>query len=84
LEEIGARHRFSRLLHSPVLVEEIGARYRFSQFWDAMILSAAADAGCTLLLSEDMQNGFVARGVTVVNPLADAPHPRLAGLLGKR
>ncbi|MEA3037054.1 MAG: hypothetical protein QOH04_2831 [Sphingomonadales bacterium] len=52
------------------------------QFWDAMILSAAVDAGCTLLLSEDMQNGFVARGVTVVNPLADAPHPRLAALLG--
>ena len=39
------------------------------QFWDALILSAAADAGCTMLLSEDMQNGFVWRGVSVVNPL---------------
>ncbi|MEA2999563.1 MAG: hypothetical protein QOK17_1396 [Sphingomonadales bacterium] len=52
------------------------------QFWNAMILSAAVEARCTLLLSEDMQHGFVARGVTVVNPLADAPHPRLAALLG--
>lgn len=40
------------------------------QFWDALILSAAADAGCALLLSEDMQDGFVARGVTIANPLA--------------
>ncbi len=40
------------------------------QLWDALILSAAADAGCEILLSEDMQHGFVWRGVTVVNPLA--------------
>lgn len=53
------------------------------QFWDAMIVSAAADAGCALLLSEDMQHGFVARGVTVVNPLADELHPKLAALLAE-
>lgn len=51
------------------------------QFWDAMIVTAAADSGCTLLLSEDMQNGFVARGLTIVNPLADPVHPKLAALL---
>lgn len=51
------------------------------QFWDALILTAAADAGCTLLLSEDMQHGFVARGLTLVNPLADKSHPKLAALL---
>lgn len=51
------------------------------QFWDALILTAAADAGCTLLLSEDMQSGFVTRGLTIVNPLADQPHPKLAQLL---
>lgn len=27
------------------------------QLWDALILNAAAEAGCTLLLSEDMANG---------------------------
>ena len=40
------------------------------QLWDALILCAAADAGCEVLLSEDMQPGFVWRGLTVVNPLA--------------
>ena len=51
------------------------------QHWDAMILSAAADAGCPILLSEDMQHGFVVRGVTVINPFADEMHPKLAALL---
>jgi len=51
------------------------------QFWDAMIISAAADAGCTILLSEDMQHGSVTRGMTVVNPFAEPMHARLAGVL---
>lgn len=51
------------------------------QFWDALIVTAAAEAGCTVLLSEDMQHGFVTRGLTIVNPLAHDPHPRLAALL---
>ncbi|HEY7807935.1 MAG TPA: PIN domain-containing protein [Croceibacterium sp.] len=51
------------------------------QFWDALIFTAAADAGCTLLLSEDMQHGFVSRGMTVLNPFAEPTHPKLAALL---
>jgi Predicted nucleic-acid-binding protein, contains PIN domain len=51
------------------------------QFWDALIVTAAADAGCGLLLSEDMQHGFVTRGLTVVNPLARDPHPKLTSLI---
>ena len=50
------------------------------QFWDAAILAAAAEAECQLLLSEDMQDGFVWRGVTVANPFAASPHPLLASL----
>ena len=50
--------------------------------WDAMILSASADAGCRLLLSEDLREGFTWSGVTVTNPFAPAPHPLLAALLG--
>ena len=46
--------------------------------WDAMILAAAADARCRLLLSEDLQEGFTWGGVTVVNPFAPARHPLLA------
>jgi predicted nucleic acid-binding protein len=51
------------------------------QIFDAIILAASAEAGCHLLLSEDMQDGFVWRGVTVVNPFAPTPHPLLADLL---
>lgn len=51
------------------------------QYWDALIVTAAAEAGCKLLLSEDMQHGFVSRGLTIVNPLSDAPHPTLDALL---
>ena len=40
--------------------------------------AVAADAGCRLLLSEDLQDGFTWRGVTVVDPFADKPHPLLA------
>lgn len=40
------------------------------QTFDAIILSAAAEARCDLLLSEDMQNGFEWRGVRIANPLA--------------
>jgi len=36
----------------------------------------AADAGCRLLLSEDLQHGFTWRGVTVVNPFL-SPAPEL-------
>jgi predicted nucleic acid-binding protein len=52
------------------------------QFWDALILSTAASGGCSLLLSEDMQDGFAWRGVTVVNPFANKMHKRLARVLG--
>ncbi len=49
--------------------------------WDAVILSAAADAKCRLLLSEDLQEGFTWRGVTVTNPFAARRHPLLAALV---
>lgn len=50
--------------------------------WDAVILAVAAEAGCRLLLSEDMQSGFSWRGLAVANPFADARHPLLAAILG--
>jgi predicted nucleic acid-binding protein len=51
--------------------------------WDAVILSAAADARCRLLLSEDLQEGFTWRGVTVTNPFGPSPHPLLRALIGR-
>jgi len=49
--------------------------------WDAVMLSAAADARCRLLLSEDLQDGFTWRGVTVANPFAPRRHPLLEALI---
>jgi predicted nucleic acid-binding protein len=49
--------------------------------WDAVMLSAAANARCRLLLSEDLQDGFTWRGVTVANPFAPRRHPLLEALL---
>lgn len=51
--------------------------------WDAVILSASADAGCRLLLSEDFHEGFTWQGVTVTNPFSKTRHPLLADLLGE-
>jgi predicted nucleic acid-binding protein len=48
--------------------------------WDGVVLAAAAEAGCRLVLSEDMQDGFAWRGLTVANPFADPRHPLLAAL----
>jgi predicted nucleic acid-binding protein len=53
-------------------------------WWDAVVLSAAADASCRLLLSEDLQDGFTCSGVTVTNPFAATHHPLLDALLTGR
>jgi predicted nucleic acid-binding protein len=46
---------------------EIQTRYRYS-FYDALIIAAALEAGCTRLLSEDMQHGQRIEGMTIENP----------------
>lgn len=49
--------------------------------WDAVILSSAAEAGCRLLLSEDLQDGFTWSGVTVTNPFLPSKHALLSAFL---
>ena len=52
---------------------DIKKRYQTS-YWDAAILAAAASAGCTTLLSEDLNNGQNYDFVCVINPfLGQAP-----------
>lgn len=67
----------------PVLLgaAELAVSHRFS-FWDGLILSSASEAGCRLLLSEDLQPGFTWNAVTVANPFATPKHPLLENLLG--
>ncbi len=49
--------------------------------WDALILSVAAEHKCRILLSEDFQDGFTWRGVTVINPFETRRNDLLAQVL---
>lgn len=51
------------------------------RIWDAVMLSVAASAGCRLLLSEDLQDGFTWRGVIATNPFGAERHALLDALL---
>ncbi len=66
---------------SSILLAAADLATRKFDIWDAVIFSAAAEANCRVLLSEDMQHGFTERGVTVVNPFAHPEHPLLKALL---
>ena len=46
---------------------EIQARWRFG-FYDSLIVAGALAAGCSTLLSEDLQHGQRIGGLTIVNP----------------
>jgi len=46
---------------------EIAVEWRLA-FYEALIVAAALQAECTLLYSEDMQDGQKIRGVTIRNP----------------
>jgi len=55
---------------SPALYQRglaLQARYRFS-FYDALVVAAAQEAGCTRLYSEDLQHGQQIDGLTIENP----------------
>jgi predicted nucleic acid-binding protein len=46
---------------------DLQTRYRYG-FYDSLIVAAALDAGCTLLYSEDLQDGQRIEGLTIRNP----------------
>ena len=47
------------------------ARASSLAFYDALIVAAAADAGCRVLLSEDFQHGRKFGAVTIQNPFLE-------------
>ena len=50
---------------------QLAERYGFS-FYDALIVAAAIDSGCTELITEDLQHGQVIAGtLTIRNPFLD-------------
>ena len=57
----------------PVTSETIAAAWdvqdRFAlSWWDSLIVASALLAGCTQLMSEDIQDGLVIDGLRIVNP----------------
>ncbi len=49
--------------------------------WDARLIATCASNECSVLLSEDMQNGASYGGVTVLNPFKSGNRPILGHLL---
>jgi predicted nucleic acid-binding protein len=60
----------------------LASRYKL-QLWDCVILQAARSLQASILLSEDMQDGFSADGITILNPFSPANATKLAELLEK-
>ncbi len=48
----------------------VRARWRFG-FYDSLIVAAALAAGCTKLLSEDLQHGQRIESLTIIDPFRD-------------
>ena len=48
---------------------ELHRLHSFS-FWDALIVTMAQKTGCTVLYSEEMQQGQKLKGLRIVNPFA--------------
>jgi predicted nucleic acid-binding protein len=81
---LGWRDTFPVIETSPEIMlaaADLATDHQFG-IWDAVILSAASQAGCRLLLSEDLQDGFTWGGVTVANPFASPRHALLESLMG--
>ena len=61
---------------APDLADVLGAidlhRLHGFSFWDGLILRAAKQSGCRVLLSEDMQDAREVDGVRIVNPFVRA------------
>ena len=71
-------HELLPLCLAPLDVATIVAAMRVhaehaTSWWDALIVGSASNAGCRLLLSEDLQAGMRFGALTVVNPFETEP-----------
>lgn len=67
-ELMGPARPLTTAIHSHALKL---ARANTLSFYDALVVAAAADAGCRVLLTEDLQHGRKFGGVTVENPFLE-------------
>ena len=81
--EVRRYQRWQPWLNDHATVESawaVESRFKLS-YWDALMVAAAQQQGCTLLLTEDLQHDQVIDGVRIINPFLvgpeslDAPAP---------
>jgi predicted nucleic acid-binding protein len=73
---------FSYSVHAVRAALEEAPKRRFS-YWDGVLLAAAAEAGCTTILSEDMADGARFGSIAVANPFRrDGLTPHAKAILG--
>jgi predicted nucleic acid-binding protein len=72
-ERLGLYSRFDLVPATPDVIEGALALHVLhgTSFYDALILQAAIASGCSVLFSEDLQNGEVIGGVKIVNPFVE-------------
>jgi predicted nucleic acid-binding protein len=75
-----AMHRLRALatvqVNARLIFEAIDVRRRFQlSFWDALVVRSALEAGCTLLLSEDLQHQMKIGSLTIENPFEAVGFP---------
>jgi predicted nucleic acid-binding protein len=57
----------------PLIFEAIGLGRKFQlSFWDALVIQAALVAGCTRLLTEDLQHGMRIGDLVIENPFLNS------------
>ncbi len=55
-----------------------------ASYWDALLIATAAEAGCTVMLTEDMADGSTLHGVRIMNPfIGDALPAAVLALLSE-
>ena len=61
-------------VHSPTAADVIAAaalaQKHVVSFWDAMIVRSASQLGCSVLWTEDLNDGQLIEGVRITNPFA--------------
>lgn len=59
------------------------SEYKLS-FWDSMIWAVAKEAGCSIVLSEDFQDGHRVGGILFCNPFLEKNSKKLEEILNNR
>jgi len=70
-EDLTALHHSFEIVEENVLkAVDIHSRYKYS-FYDSLIIASALKAGCSILFSEDMQDGQIIEDIKIMNPFME-------------